>query len=130
MRKPSHAIAWCSLAIILALQVVGLVSHTTVRHVVQTLPLWIPIALGFRGRETAKWAALPCLVFWLGIMVLIWLFLLGIARVVSGRFSPTEVAMTIVIGVGCVSGLAALGRWRTAVSMPVALGVTVQLAVF
>src|ERR1035438_1792586 len=32
---------------------------------------------GFRRSELAKWSALPCLIFWLGIMVLIWLFLMG-----------------------------------------------------
>lgn len=107
---------------------VGYVSHTSLRHIVQTLPLWVPIALGFRGRALAKWAALPCLVFWLGIMVLIWLFLLGWARIVSGRFSPTEIAMTIVIGVACLAGLAAVARWRTAVSVSAAAGVSVLFA--
>ena len=123
-------IAYCSLAIIVALQVVGVVSHTSVRHVVQTLPLWFPIVLGFRQRELAKWAALPSLIFWVVIMVLIWLFLLGWARVVSGHFTPVEIAMTLVIGVACVLGIGKSLQWRTAVRPLTALGVVVLFGAF
>ena len=45
-------------------------------------------------------------------MILIWLYLTGIARIVSGTFSPTEIAMTIVIGVASVMGIAACFRAR------------------
>jgi hypothetical protein len=41
------------------------------------------------------------------------LFLLGWARTVSGRFSPTEIAMTIVVGVAAIVGMTACARWRT-----------------
>src|SRR4030095_1337108 len=94
-----------SLTVLVALYVVGAVSVPpgSLRHEVQTLPLWFPIVLGFQNRELAKWAALPCLIFWLAIMSLIWLFLLGWARIVSGHFFPTEIAMTIIIGIACVS---------------------------
>src|SRR5579859_2306380 len=105
MANPSQRIAWGSLAVLVALYVVGAVSHGSLRHVVQTLPLWFPIVLGFRRSEFAKWSALPCLIFWLAIMVLIWLFLLGWARILSGHFSPIEIAMTLVIGIACVTGI-------------------------
>jgi hypothetical protein len=121
MRNPPKAIACCSLAILIALYVVGAVSHGSLRHEVQTLPVWFPIVLGFRQREPAKWSALPCFIFWLVIMVFIWLFLLGWARIVSGHFSPVEVAMTIVIGVACVCGIGESLRWRTTVRPLVAL---------
>ena len=108
-------LAFCSLAILIALYVVGAVSIPpgSLRHEVQTLPLWFPIVLGFRQREITKWMALPLLVFWLAIVLSIWLFLLGWARIVTGRFFPTEIAMTIVIGVACVIGLMVSFRWRT-----------------
>ena len=57
---------------------------------------------GFQRKEIAKLAALPCMVFWVAIMVFIWLFLLGWARIVSGQFSRTEIAMTIAIGVAAI----------------------------
>lgn len=97
-------IAWCSLAILVALYVVGAVSHGSLRHEVQTLALWVPVVAGFNRREFARWCALPCFFFWLLIMVLIWLFLLGIAHVFSGHFSPIEIAITIVVGLASAVG--------------------------
>jgi len=125
MPNASQWIAYCCLAVLVALYVVGAVSHGLLRHAVQTLPLWFPIGLGFRERELAKWAALPCFIFWLVCMVFIWLFLLGWARILTGHFSPTEIAMTLVIGVACVVGLALNLPWRTAVRPWAAFGVAI-----
>src|ERR1700682_2368611 len=113
MPRPSRFIAYCCLAVLVALYVVGAVSHGSLRHEVQTLPLWIPIVLGFRDHELAKWFALPCLIFWIGIVVFIWLFLLGWARIVTGHYSPTEILMTLVIGAACLFGTVTSIRWRT-----------------
>src|SRR6185295_10600408 len=77
MPSAAKRLGWCSLTILVALYIVGAVSHGSLRHEVQTLPLWFPIVQGLRARPMAKWMALPCLVFWLVIMILIWLFLLG-----------------------------------------------------
>ncbi len=125
MASSSKWIGGCSLAVLAALYVVGAVSHGSLRHEVQTLPLWFPIVMGFQGREWAKWAALPCFVFWLAIMAAIWMFLMGWARVVTGHYSPVEVAMTLVIGVACVCGIGVGLRWRTAVRPVAAVGVCV-----
>ena len=124
------AVATASLAILVALYVVGAVSVPpgSLRHEVQTLPLWIPIVLGYRGNPLAKWAALPCLLFWLAIMSAIWLFLLGWARIVTGHFFPTEVAMTIVVGVAAVAGLGASTRWRTATRPATAAATIIGMA--
>jgi hypothetical protein len=118
-----------SLTVLVALYVVGAVSVPpgSLRHEVQTLPLWFPIVLGFQNRELAKWAALPCLIFWLAIMSLIWLFLLGWARIVSGHFFPTEVAMTLVVGAASFFGIAVCLRWRTSVRRPVAAAVFIAV---
>jgi prepilin signal peptidase PulO-like enzyme (type II secretory pathway) len=96
---------------------------------VQTLALWAPIVLGFRRRELPKWAALPCLIFWLAILVFIWLFLLGWARIVTGHYSPVEIAMTLAIGAACITGIVGSLRWRTAVNWLAALGTAVLFAV-
>jgi uncharacterized membrane protein YoaK (UPF0700 family) len=121
-------IAYCSLAVLVALYVVGAVSSGTLRHAVQTLPLWFPIVLGFRRSELAKWCALPCLIFWLAIMIFIWLFLLGWARVLTGHYTPVEIAMTLIVGVACVFGIGASLRWRTSVRPLPALSVAVLFA--
>jgi len=115
MNRPK-AIAYCSLATLVALYVVGAVSNGSLRHEVQTLPLWFPIVLGFRQRELVKWVALPCFLIWLALMSLIWLFLLGWARIITGHFSPTEVVMTLVVGVACAVGIGVSFRWPTAPS--------------
>jgi hypothetical protein len=111
----SKGIALCCLVVLIALYVVGAVSHGVLRRAVQTLPLWFPILVGFRGNELAKWSALPCLVFWFGIMVLIWLFLLGWSNILKSHFSPVEIAMTLIVGVACLCGFGVALRWRTAV---------------
>src|SRR6266853_3745757 len=113
----ARIVGFAALAILIALYVVGAVSVPpgSLRHEVQTLPLWFPIVAGFQRRESAKWAALPCLIFWLIVMIFIWLFLLGWARFITGHFSPTEVAMTFVVGAGAIVGLLGGVRWRTTV---------------
>jgi hypothetical protein len=128
LRDDPRWIAVCCLTALLALYVIGAVSHGSLRHGVQTLPLWFPIVMGFRRQELAKWSALPCLIFWVFIMSLIWLFLLGWARIVSGHFSPTETAMTMVVGAACVCGIGIAWRWRTTVRPSVAAVVVVLFA--
>src|SRR5438309_7740345 len=110
MHTQPKVVAYCCLTTLIALYVVGAVSGGSLRHEVQTLPLWFPIVMGFQGRPLAKWAALPCFVFWLGIMLLIWLFLLGWARILTGHYSPIEVAMTLVIGAATVTGIIVCAR--------------------
>jgi hypothetical protein len=113
---------------LVALYVVGAVSHGSLRHEVQTLPLWAPIVLGFRRRDLAKWSALPCFVFWLAVMVLIWLFLLGWAHLLSGHFSAVETAMTLVVGVASLCGMVVSFRWQTTVRPVTALGAAIVFA--
>lgn len=129
MPGASKVIASCSLAVLLALYVVGAVSHGSLRHEVQTLPLWFPIVLGFRRRGVAKWSALPCFIFWLVLMVFIWLFLLGWARIVTGHFSAIEIGMTLIIGVACLIGLVSSFRWRTSLGWLGASTIAVVFAI-
>ena len=44
------------------------------------------------------------------IMVAIWLFLVGVARIATGRFTPAEVILTVVIAAFAACGIAAAGR--------------------
>ena len=115
MPKESKWVASSCLAILLALCVAGAVSHGVQRNIVQTLPLWVPIVLGFRGNEFAKWSALPCLIIWVGSMILIWLFLFRFVHFMSGRFSTTEIAMSIIVATVSAVGFAVALQWRTAV---------------
>lgn len=105
MEMRSRILTACCVVIIAALLVVGAVSHGVLRHIVQTSPLWIAIVLGLRNSALTKWAALPCFAFWLLLMTAIWLYLLGWAQLISGTFSPTEIAMTIVVGLASLAGI-------------------------
>ena len=116
LRQQARAIVYCSIGIIAALYLVGFVSHGIIRHIVQTAPQWVVLALAARGSRWTKWAALPCAAVWLFLMTLIWLFVLGWARVISGTFSPIEIAMTIVVGACSFVIIAHALRIRTAMS--------------
>ena len=116
----------CSAAIILALVLgVGLKTGLVIRHIVQTLPSWVAIVMGIRRSRATGWVALPTFVFWLLLMTLIWLFLLGIAHVVSGTFTPIEIAMTIVVGLASLVGIALFARLKSNLSAAAAAGLFV-----
>jgi len=110
-------VAGCSLAIIAALVLgVGLGSHLVLRHVVQTLPSWIAVTLGLKRSRAAGWAALPVFLFWLVLMTFIWLYLLGVSNLLSGHFTPLEIAMTVVVGIASAVGIAAFFRLKSYLS--------------
>jgi hypothetical protein len=109
----SRGLAFCALLLIASLYVVGVVSHGVLRHTVQTAPVWGTVVLGMRRSVWSKWAALPCFIVWLFLMSLIWLFLVGWARVISGTFSTIEIAMTLVVGACAVIGIVLALRMNT-----------------
>lgn len=106
----------------MSLYVVGIVSNGIIRHTVQTAPLWLAVWLGFRHSPWAKWVALSPLVLWLLLMINIWLLLLGLPHLLSGTFSPIEIALTITVGVAAVLGIATALRVRTVVPWTNAVG--------
>ncbi len=111
------AMGACCLAIILALVLgVGLASNLVLRHLVQTAPLWAGVVLGFRRSRATSWVGLPLFVFWLLLMGLIWSYLLGISNLLSGHFSPIEIAMTIIVGSASVAGIASFIRFNSFLS--------------
>jgi hypothetical protein len=93
------------LVIVAALLVVGVVSRGILRHLVQTAPLWISVVLAARRSTLTRWAALPPLVFWLVLMTVIWLHLLGLAEWLTGSFSPIEVTLTVVVAGAALMGI-------------------------
>jgi hypothetical protein len=98
-----------------------------IRHLVQIAPLVLALALSVRRPTPGVAAAAPLFAFWFLIMGGIWLFLLGLARVFTGTFSPTEITLTLIIGAASLAGLAAAHRRGT--SMTVA-GRVVTVLVF
>jgi hypothetical protein len=104
---------------IASLLAVGIVSHTPLRHLIQVSPAVAVLTATLLRAPWAAFAALPIFLFWLLIMVAIWLFLLGLARIVNGTFSPAEIGLTLAIGVSCLWGMfAALRAPRSPGSLP------------
>ena len=114
--------------VIASLLLVGVVSHTPLRHVVQVAPAVVVAGLAFARHRCARVAAMVVFAFWLFCMTLIWLFLLGIARVVTGRFTGIEVVLTLVLGLASISGLVAAVRVRDGSTCPARLATFVVAA--
>ncbi len=95
----------CLLTAAAALLVVGAVSHTLVRHLVQIVPL-VAVACLPLDRAWATGAALGVLIHWIGIMVLIWLYLAHVSNIAGGDYTPAEVAMTVVVAAAGAVGVA------------------------
>ena len=96
--------------LIVAVLCVGVVSRTIVRHIIQAIPAVIALSLVAAGSRLAAAAAAPICTFWLGVMINIWLFILGIARIFSGTFSTVEIMLTIVIAAASAAGILAIVR--------------------
>ena len=125
------AIAFCCLAIILALVGgVGIPDKLVLRHIVQTLPLWPAVVLGFQRSNNVGWIGLPLFLFWLLLMTLIWLYLLGISHMINGHFSPLEIAMTLIVGAASIIGISIFGRLKSTSSALRALALFVVFAAF
>lgn len=102
----SRAVLRSLIGLVLALLLVGAVSGTLLRHVVQILPIAVAAAVLLRRPALGAYAALPIFIFWICMVVLIWLFLLGLSQIANGTYSVTEILSTIVM-VGCsVVGIA------------------------
>ncbi len=117
--RPTQPIvcAICCLTIIAALVLgVGLASNLVLRHVVQTIPLWMAVILGFRRSPAAGWVALAPFLVWFVLMALIWSYLLGISHVLSGHFSPIEIVMTVIVGIAALAGIGSFFRFKSSLS--------------
>src|SRR4051794_794287 len=113
MPQGSRIVTVCLLAVVLGLLAVGVVSQTLLRHAVQAIPVLIALLGVSQRRVSGRPAALGVFALWFLIMLLIWLFLLGIARIVTGHYTPAEIALTILIAAANAIGFfAALGLPR------------------
>src|SRR5689334_2073564 len=105
-----RTITICAIGLATALMIVGAESGGILRHLIQTVPVWAAAALAPRDSRYAKWAAIAPFVIWLLLMINIWLLLLGLPHLLSGNFTPIEIALTIVIGLCAATGILAALR--------------------
>jgi hypothetical protein len=107
----SRTLLAISLAVlIVALLCVGVVSRTIVRHIIQAVPAVVALILVARVSPLAPSASAPICTFWLGVMINIWLFILGIVRIFTGTFSTVEIVLTIIIAAASAAGILAIVR--------------------
>jgi hypothetical protein len=129
MTRHERISATALLTVLVALLLVGLVSGTLISHALQVLPILLASVVVVLRPDWSKFAVIPIFAFWLFIMLLIWLYLLGIARVVTGHFTPAEVSLTVVIGLACVVGLGASARSTTHANRRVGLAAVLLFTV-
>ena len=113
MRSRRNAVIACLAGVAAALLVVGVVSGTFVRHVVQIVPVAVALVA---VRERPAWgshAALPIFAWWLSMMVLVWLYLAGVPMFFDGTFTPTEIVLTGLVALFCMLGLLACKRMES-----------------
>ena len=90
---------WMLIALIAALLAEGVISHTPVRHVIQAAPAALAVVIVLSGKGDGQRFASAVFSIWVLIVLLIWLYLLGIANIINGTFSLAERALTVVMGV-------------------------------
>jgi hypothetical protein len=91
-------VAFCLAGVLISLLLVGAVSGTFVRHVIQVIPIALALMIAWHDWRLAAFCALPIFAVWAFLMLMIWLYLAGVQTFFSGTFSTTEVLLTVVIG--------------------------------
>lgn len=98
--RDALAIAASLFGLAASLVAVGIISSTPIRHLIQIVPVVIIFGFALRSRSMGAYAALAVFAFWIGIMTLIWLYLLGLSDIAQGTYRTTEITLTFVIA-GC-----------------------------
>ena len=117
MPSRRNTVIACLAGVAAALLMVGVVSGTLIRHVVQIVPVGVALVA---VRERPAWgshAALPIFAWWLFMMVLVWLYLAGVPMFFDGDFTLTEIVLTVLVSLFCVLGLLACMRLKSTSSI-------------
>ena len=110
MTTPDRLLRLCLAGLTLSLLLIGVVSATPFRHFVQAVPAIVALGLVWRGIGWSPYSALPLFLFWFLLMSLIWLFIFGLANLITGTFSFAERMLTVAIVLSCVVGIGAALR--------------------
>ena len=96
----------CLVGVAFTVVLIGVVSGTLVRYLIQVLPIALALRLLARSPGSlGAYAAVALFSHWMLAMVLIWLFLLGISDLARGRYAPIEVVLTMLVGFFCSVGI-------------------------
>ena len=97
LARDAGSVARCLVGVAISLLLVGVLSDTLARHVVQVLPVLLALGLALRRPAIGAYVATGVFVLWAFVMALIWLYLLGLPSLTEGTFTAGEVVLTIVI---------------------------------
>ena len=105
MYRHDRVVAACLGGVAVSLLLVGVISGTFIRHVIQVVPALVVLAAVAKRRAWGPFVATPIFAWWLFIMVLIWLYVAGVPMFFTGSFSVAEIMLTVFIGLSCGFGL-------------------------
>lgn len=105
MNAAARSVVACLASLALALLFVGGVSGTVLRHVVQIVPVVAALLITVRRPALGASAALPLFAFWMLIVALIWMFLLGVSSIANGTYTFAEIGATFVMFSCSIVGL-------------------------
>ena len=88
--------------IALSLFIVGVISDTIARHLLQIVPLLLATARVVGGSYAAGYVAAGTCLFWIIVMLLTWIDLLGVSDAASGTYTTAEIVLTFVIAIFAV----------------------------
>jgi hypothetical protein len=126
MSKDQKIVVGCLVGVAVSLLIVGVVSGTFIRHVIQILPILVTVVWVAQRPTWGSYAAMPIFIFWVLIVVLICLYLLGISRIANGHYTIIEIVMTVFIALFSSAGVPIcrrLGRSSAVTGRVVAFGV-------
>lgn len=95
MSSNQRIVLVCLAGLGLALLLVGITSGTLLRHIVQLVPTVVALVLVMHRPSVGAYAAIPIFGFWIAIVVVIWLFLLGVSKIANGHLSLIEIISTV-----------------------------------
>ncbi len=101
----SKVVAVCLAILAASLLVVGVVSDTILRHIIQIIPMLFVLGLTWQRPSVGAYMALPIFGFWLFIIVMLWLFFLGVSDLADGTYSNPGIALTFIIAATCALGI-------------------------
>lgn len=104
-RRAALILAACLTGIAVCLVLVGVVSDTVSRHVLQAAPTALAAGAVMRRSAATTLFAVGVCSFWLVVTGLVWLFLAGLSGGDSGSYSAGEVFLTVGIAVFSVAGI-------------------------
>ena len=105
-QRTIRTVRLCLVGVAFALVLIGVVSGTPVRYLIQVAPIALAMPLLARSPGSlGAYAAVALFSYWMLAMVLIWLFLLDLSDLARDQYAPIEVGLTMFVAFFCSVGI-------------------------